>query len=351
MSLYPEQLDDLAELTFNRSKRKQWVDLSLDNQDYVFAQQFMNGKNKTPVKGGPLQQWKLQTGKTGQARWTGMFSEDQTTVKNLMTGAEQKWAIMTTNFSYDINEPEFQGDDITMIINELQVREHDMYSGYVELMESALWTAPTSSTQDPRPMSGIPFWLQKNATEGFNGGNPSGFSDGAGGVNTTTYSNWKNYTFGYEAVTRDDIIAKWKKAVTFTKFKAPHNYNELGGGTPNWMFYTTYRLQEPLMQFLDARNDKITDLAGTQNCLFNSIPVETAFELENATQDGYDSTDPIYGINWKTFEYFCQKGKEMVRKKPTEAPLQHNVRNVFMDSIGNLQCFNRRGNFVGYSTV
>ena len=54
MSLYPEQLDDLAELTFNRSKRKQWVDLSLDNQDYVFADQYMNGKNKTPVKGGPL---------------------------------------------------------------------------------------------------------------------------------------------------------------------------------------------------------------------------------------------------------------------------------------------------------
>jgi len=349
MSLYPEQLDDLVTATFDRAKKKEWVDLSLNNQDYVFAQRFMNGKNKTPVKGGPLQTWKLQTGKTGNARWTGMFSEDQTAVKNLLTSASQKWAMMTTSFSYDVNEEAFQGDDITMILNEIEVREHDMYNGYVELMEEALWTAPSSSTQDPRPMSGIPFWLQKNATDGFNGGNPSGFSDGAGSVNTSTHANWKNYTFGYTAVTRENLIAKWKKAVEFTKFKAPHSYKELGGGTPNWMFYTTYRLQEPLMQFLDARNDKITDLAGTSKCMFNSIPVETAFELENATQAGYDSSDPIYGINWKSFEYFCQKGKELVRQKPQQAPLQHNVRNVFMDSTGNLQCFNRRSNFVGYS--
>jgi hypothetical protein len=349
MALYPDQLDDLVNTTYNRSTRKQWVDLSLDNQDYVFAKRFMNGKNKTPVKGGPLQQWKLQTGKTGNARWSGMFSEDQTSVKNLITPAEQKWAMMTTSFSYDVNEEEFQGDDVTMIINEIKVREHDMYSGYIELMESALWTAPPSSTQDPRQMSGFPFWVQKSATEGFNGGNPTGFSDGAGGVNTTTVPNWKNYTFGYSGVTRDDLIAKWKRAVEFTKFKAPYSYPEIGGGEPNWMFYTTYRLQAQLQEFLDSRNDKITDLAGTGKSVFNSIPVETVFELENSTQDGYDSTDPIYGINWNTFQYFCQKGKDLVRQPPKIAPLQHTVRDVFMDSKGNMQCMNRRANFVGYA--
>jgi hypothetical protein len=347
-SLKPEQLDDLVNLTFNRARKKSWVDLSLDNQEYVFAQQFMNGKNKTPVKGGPQQTWKIQVNNTGNSRFTGLFSKDQTAVTNLTIGAVQNWAIHTSSFSYDVNEPEFQGDDVTQIVDEIKVREHSMYNDFFESMESSLWTAPTSSTQDPRPLSGIPFWIQKNATEGFNGGNPSGFSDGAGGVNTTTYSKWKNYTFAYTAVERDDLVAKWIKACEFTNFKAPHAYPELGGGKASWMFYTTFRLVEPLMQYLDARNDNIKDVAGTARVTFKGIPVMTAWELENSTQDGYDSADPIYGINWKSFEFFFQKGKEMERKKPLQAPGQHNVRNVFMDSICNMLCYNRRQNFVGY---
>lgn len=347
-TLKPEQLDDLVNLTYDRSRKNSWIDISLDNQNFTFSEQFMNGKNKTPVKGGPQQLWKAQVNKTGNSRFTGLFSKDQTAVANLTIGASQPWAIHTTSFSYDVNEPEFQGDDVTQIVDEIKVREHDMYNGFFESMEESLWTAPTSSTEDPRPISGIPLWVQKNATEGFNGGNPSGFSAGAGGIDTDTYARWKNYTFSYSGVTRDDLVAKWIKACEFTNFKAPHKYPELGGGKPQWWFYTTFTLLEQLMQYLDARNDNLKDIAGISSTSFKGIPVQWAAELTNSSQGGYDSSDPIYGLNWKSFEFFFQKGKEMDRKKPVQAPGQHNVRNVFMDTICNMLCYNRRSNFVGY---
>lgn len=348
MALAPDQLDDLVELTLQRYKRGSWVDISLPNQFYTFADRFMAGNKKTPVKGGTQQSWKLQVSNTGTARDIGLFSQDQTNVKNLTAGATQRWAITTVNFSYDVNEQEFQGDNLTEIVDEIRVREHSMYNDWFEHMEAKLWTAPSSSTQDPRPISGIPFWLQKNATEGFNGGDPSGFSAGAGDVATGTYPKWKNYTFAYTNTTRDDLVAKWIRACEFCNFRAPHSFSELGGGKPNWEFYTTFRRLEPLHQYLDARNDNLKDIAGMASATFKGIPVNWVPELENSDAAGYDTSDPIYGINWNTFEFFFQRGKEMVRHPPKAAANQHNVREVHMDSICNVLCLNRRANFVGY---
>ena len=343
MALYPEQLDDLVELTLKNETRGTWTDLSLNKQNYTFVDKFMGAKTKK--KGGTSQSWKLQIANTGTARFTGLYSQDQTSVKNLSIGARQEWAIATVNFSYDVQESEFQGDNLTLIVDEIEMREHSMYNDWFELMEVALWTAPLSSAQDPRPLSGLPFWIQKNATGGFNGGNPSGFSDGAGHVNATTYANWKNYTDSYASVTRDDLVSKWRKAVTFCQFKAPHKYPTTDSGSPQWMFYTTYRLMEQLAQYMDSRNDNLKDIGGIGTGTFQGIGIDWVAALEG-TGDAYDSTDPLYGIDWATFEFYFNEGREMKKGSPQVAPGQHNVRNVFMDSAGNLLCKNRRRNFV-----
>jgi hypothetical protein len=346
-SLNPEQLDDLVNLTQDRYRKKSWLDISLDNQFYVFEERFMK-KKKLPVKGGPRQVWKLQVRNTGNARFTGLFSNDQTNIRNLSASAQQEWAMSTVNFSYDVNEPEFQGDDVTMIVDEIKMREHSMYTDWYALMEETLWTAPTSSAQNPRPLSGIPFWIQKNATEGFNGGDPAGFAGGAGNVASATVPRWKNYTFTYGGVTRNDLVAKWLRAVHFCQFRAPHKYPELGGGKPDWEFWTTWDLLEPLYQYMDARNDNLKDVAGVADATFKGIPVNWCPELTNNTQGGYDATNPLYGINWRTFEHFFMKGKEMVRHKAEKLPDSHNGRVVHMDSISNILCLNRRCNFVAY---
>ncbi len=350
MALYHDQLDDFVELTLDTFKRRKWVDISLDNQHHIFASRMFKDK-KTPEKGGVKLNWKVQTTNTGSAKDTGLYAVDTTNVVDLTQKATQEWSKQTVNFSYDVDEEEFQSDMET-IVDEIKVREHSMYNDFFEHMEEKMWgTGPASPTADPRPPSGIPFWIQKNATEGFNGGDPTGWgSVGAGNLDSDTFTRWKNYTFRYVNVTRDDLIAKWYRACAFTYFKSPHNYPQLGGsGMADWAFYTTYSLLEPLERLLEGRNDNLgVDLAWSAGkTLFKGIPIEWVPSLEHSTSVNQDTTNPIYGVNWKVFRYFFQKNRNMIRHKPQKAPHQHTVRNVFMDNWGNFACYNRRLLFVG----
>lgn len=349
MPLLPDQLDDFINLTLDNFKRKRWVDISLDNQHHVYASKFFEKKGKDPEKGGVQLNWKLQTANTGTAKHSELYSVDATGVKDLTTEGKQQWSKQTVNFSYDIDEDVFQSDRET-IIREVQVREHSMYNDFFELMETALWSAPSSSTQSPRPPSGIPFWIQKSTTTpggGFTGGNPSGFTGGAAGIDSSSVSNWKNWAFNYTTASRDDLVAKCRKAIEFCYFLAPKQYSELGGGQADsdWGFFTTYNVLEDLEKLLEGRNDNLgVDLAKyAGSVVLKGNPVTWVPYLQNN-----DSSNPIYGVNWRVFQYFFRKGKHMLRHSPQKAARQHTVREVHMDNWGNFVCYNRRRLFVGY---
>ena len=351
-TLLPHQVDDLVETTIDRNQKTKWVDISLDNQHHIVAERFMRQK-KTPVKGGIRQKWRVQVDNQGNFRFTGLFSRDQTGVTNVMKTAQQDWAMWTTNWSYDLNEDEFQGDDATQIIELVLAREHSCFNEMFDQMENNFWTAPSSDSQDPLPISGVPLWLQSNATEGFNGGDPSGFSSGAGNLLGSTYARWKNYTFTWSKYTDDDIAAKWRKAVSFCKFTPPHKFPELGGGMPQWGFYTVYDVVESLGRLLNSRNDNLTDIAGLQKSsdgrpMFQSVPVDWVPVITHSGNDAYDSTSPLYGINWNTMKFFFKRGREMRRHKAKQNPLSHNVRDMHIDGECNLYCENRRANFRAY---
>jgi len=214
-----------------------------------------------------------------------------------------------------------------------------------ELNEENLWSSP-SSTTDPRPM-GIPFWLQKDATTtpggAFNGGNPSTHSGGCASIDSTTHTRWKNWTFGYAAVTPDDLVVKVKYALYSTKFVAPNPHPEVGYGKSNYHIFTTYDVREPLERLAETRNDNLgNDVAKyINNVLIGGVPVEAVHYL-----DSNDSTDPLYGVNFKAFRPFVKRGANM-RQIKKKAPLQRTVRQVHYDTWMNYACYNRRLCWVG----
>lgn len=345
--LLPDQLDDFVNLTLKNYKRRKWVDISLDYQHYIFADKMFEKNAKDPEQGGSQLAWKVQLTNTGTARDSEMYDVDQTAVKDLTTEAQVPWSKQTVNFSYDVDEEVFQTDRET-IIKEIVVREHSMYNDFFEHMEARLWASPASSTAAPRPPYGVPHWIVKNATDGFNGGAPSGWTT-VGNINPTTYTNWKNYTFLSVEVSRDDFIAKAIKACEFCKFLAPRAFPELGGrpGDSDWGFYTTYSLREVLDKYLQQSNDNlgvdIAKYAGQVVLKGNTVTWVPYLEAN-------DTTDPFYGINWKTLKYKFRKGRNMIKHPPKQRDNQHTTRVVHMDNWGNFQCLNRRRNFVGYFT-
>jgi len=274
-----------------------------------------------------------------------MYDVDNTRVEDVMTNGSVGWTMQTTSFAYDIQEDEFQGDRET-IIRLLKIREHDALSDMAELNEEYLWGAPTSPT-DKRPM-GIPFWLQKDADTtpngAFNGGNPAGFTSGCAGVDSTAYPRWRNWTFGYRGVTSDDLVKKVKKALRFSKFKAPVPHPQLGFGDSNYEIFTTYRVLEQLETLAESRNDNLgNDVARYMNqVVIGGTPVNWVPYLEEN-----DSSDPLYGVNWKCFRPFVKKGWDMKRHKPKQSARQRNVREVHYDCTMNYINYNRRECFVG----
>lgn len=343
--LTPDQVDDFVTLTLSLFKKGSWTDLSLEHVEYVFSR-IIREKSVTE-RGGKDLSFRLKTRNTGNFRNTGLFASDIAKIEDVMIEAAVPWAKQTTNWSYDIDEDLFQSDPET-IINELQIREHDAMSDFAEGQEENLWSSPTNP-QDKRPM-GIPFWLQKNPTTdpegGLHGGNPSGFASGCAGVDSNLYPRWKNWTFGYSRVNRDDLVRKIKRALAFTHFIPPVPHPTLGFGEAKHTIYTTYRVQEPLERLAETRNDNLgNDLAKYINQVTVGGCPLTWVPYLNAN----DTSDPLYGINWSVLRPFNKKGCNMRRTKPMPAPghTQHTVRTVHVDHWMNYICYDRRKCWVG----
>jgi hypothetical protein len=337
MALRPDQIDDFVNLTLSNFKRSEWTDISLEYPEYIASRVIT--KKKVQERGGPDIRFKVQVRNAGLARNTGLYAKDVTGVEDLTTEGVVTWTKQTVNWSYDIDEPLFQSDRET-IISEMLMREHSCHNDMAELNEENLWGSPSSNT-DSRP-TGIPFWIQKDASTtpggAFNGGNPTGWDGGAAGISSTTYPRWKNWTFGYTSVAPDDLVVKVKKSLYKTKFKAPHPHPELGFGKSDHSIFTVYDVREPLERLAESRNDNLgKDVAKYINdVLIGGVPVEAVHYL-----DANDSDNPLYGVNWKVLRPYVKKGANMRRTKKN-APFQHTVREVHYDTWMNWICYNRR---------
>jgi len=340
--LTPDGIHDLVTNTTRKFHRHKWVDISLDLQQFV-AGEFIR-KDRIIEQGGEQIQWQLQVANTGTAVDSGLYAEDVTAVDDVTIEAHVPWRKLTSSWSYDIDEPLFQSDKET-IVDMLLMREHSAMNLEHEKNERDLWSAPASST-DKRVM-GIPFWIQKNTTTpggAFNGGNPSGFDAGCAGVSSTTYPNYRNWTFGWAAVTPDDLVKKVKKALHYTEFVAPDPHPELGFGGVDFMIYTVYdEVVEPAERLAESRNDNLgADLAKYLNrVLIAGVPMRAVPYLT-----ANDTSCPLYGINKRVFRPFVKRGADH-RRTIKDAPKQHTVKNIFYDTWRNFMCIDRRLCWVG----
>jgi hypothetical protein len=343
MPLQLEAIDDFVAATLPKFKRIKWTDIAQEFPSYIAPK--LIKERGVMEDGGRSIDFRVQTRNSGTFRMTGLYDTDQTGVQDLLISASLPWRFATVNWSYDIREPMFQSERET-IIRLLQVREHAARTDMIAGLEAQLWSSPTSST-DELNMMGIPFWLQKDATTtvggAFNGGNPSGWTGGAAGIDSTVYDGWRNWTFGYSAITTDDLIKKVKKAMVFTDFEAADPFPEQKYGNMSRCIYTTYAVVEALERLAETRNENLgTDVARYMNQVtIAGVPVKTSFYL-NAN----DTSDPLYGVDFGVFRPFIQKGLNMYRQS-VKAARQRMVRDVHLDLGMNFACVNRRRCFVG----
>ena len=339
-TLQADDILDLVQTTLDDLGRFNYTEIASDIQDHVAWNQLMN-RERTVFGSGRGMTWEVMVNTSTAAKNTGLFEVDDVDVPDVFQKANVDWRHSTSNMAFDRREEEMNSG-AARIVDLVAARRTTAMISYAELFENDFWTNPADSSNNLK-MFGVPYWIVYNATEGFNGSNPSGYTSGAGNLNSDTYTRWKNYTANFASISKDDLVKKMRKASHFTRFMAPNKSNPSTFNTGDrYGYYASYAIVSGLEELLEAQNQNLgVDVASMdKRTLFRGNPVIWAPILENK------DSEVVYGINWGVFKIAFLRGEILRQTGPMPAPLQHNVINVHWDSTTQVICRDRRRNFV-----
>jgi hypothetical protein len=347
-ALTPDKIADLVATTLQKAIRGSWKDISLDYQNFFFVDTLLK-RMEAPQSGGQYLSWTIQHQNTGTAHATGLFDTDNLNVKDLAINARVDWAMQTANWIFDTREEDFNSGP-ERLVDYVAMRRHSMFNDFFKFMEEKMWLAG-ASTDDPRLPYGIPYWITKaslTSTFGFNGGNHASFSTGPGAIDRGTYANWKNGGATYVVLDDDDGLEKLSAGMDFCYFQAPDPHPEIAGGMPNWYLCTTHTTKQRLERLLRASNDNVGGDIGRWRGepSFRSVPVKWLAVLTNSTSPARDTSNPIYGLNMKSWEYVFRSGHNQQISGPYIVADKHTVRSVHLDNTGQFRCLDPRSNFI-----
>ena len=335
----PLQASDIADLITTTQAdlgRLKWTDLYTPLQEYVAMPSLMV-KERVSFNSGTSISTNVMVGNSGNARNTGLYAADNTNAADIMKTTSIPWRHSTTSYLIENREVSMNREP-ARIVDMVKTRRADAMIALAELMEANFWGKPVDSNDTETPW-GIDYWLVANATEGFNGGVPAGFSDVAG-LDPAVYDKWRNWTAQYTDVTKIDLIRKMRQACTKTKFKSPiaqPNYN----GPPKQGLYANYATIAAMEEVAEAQNDQLgNDLASKDGItLFRGMPLNYVPYLDS------NAKNPVFGINWADFKTAILSGEFLRESAPKEAATSHNVLETFVDLSYNFMLRDRRSHF------
>lgn len=337
MALQLDGIADLAKAVLDEPHRGEWTNLGTDLQDHPAATMLLREKS-VKVSGGTAVKVRFANGTSGAARNVGMYSIDNVNQADRMVEGSVPWRHTETSYTWDLHE--FDANMGTFeVYNLIEERIDDGDVDMVKLIESDFWGRPTSSTDTVTPF-GLGYWLVYNATEGFNGADQTGFAAGPAGIDSGTYTRWKNYTAQYTNISKTDLVRKMRKAAYKVNFKAPRP-SPGGNLNPRFGYYTNYDVEEQFSEILEGQNQNLGFALDPMDgkVVFRSNPVVVVSQLDA------NADDPVCGIDWDVFQFMVLRGWNM-RKSQRVAPDQHNVVRAWTDLSYNTRCTNRRGLFL-----
>jgi len=330
------QIDDAVLLTQNKLiNRGAFVDMQTDLTDHVAVREMWKQRQKK-FDGGENWEFEAQIDHNHSARTVGLYETDGSSESDTMIKGEVAPRHVNAHYIYDQKLKAFQRGG-TAIVDLIQTKYTGMMVSFYELLEEILWGKPTDSSDDKTPF-GIAYWVTKSATEGFYGVDPSGFTDGRGGISSTNYPRYANWTAQYAAITKEDLVRKMRRAARKSRFRSVVSHATPKLGSMRNGIYTNDRVIGTMEELLEAQNMNLgNDLASKDGrVFFKSTPVTYAPFLDN------DSTDPVYMLDWRWMAIGVMSGWENNLTKPYMVPNKHLVRRVDLDATLNMTCTDLR---------
>jgi len=298
----------------------------------------------------------LMTDFGGRSRWVGEFEEDVHTLMDHLKKMKVYFKLLNDSMIYTKTEiVENRGE--ARINNVLLPRTRALWLRVAHTMEENFFETPDASAE--LTPWGLKYWIVKNATAGFNGGYPTGFTRIAE-VNLTEAPTFKNYTDTYVAATKADLITKMKRAYRKTSWMSPHPMPDFKGDTSdNCIILVNEDTAEEMETIGEGQNENLgRDLAPySVNNGFKGTGMrqnddgELTFKRKQIIVTEMlndDTTDPVYGLDMDTFHALTFSGENMVLGDFVNmaAGKQHRVWAANLDHKHQTICVNRRNNFV-----
>jgi hypothetical protein len=346
-------IQDLMNATLEDLGRDRIQQIAQNQVDYP-AFNLFHKKERMFLEDGVQIQRNVQIRKTNPSRFVGIGQTDTVSIDNVTTQAKIDWKYCDTHWGF-FDQEIMLNRGKSQIFNLIKSRRTNSHIDMVEMINAALWTLPGSS--DTKSPNGIPYYIVKNATTGFNGGHPSGYSTVAN-ISRTTYANWKNYTAQYVVVTKGDLITKLRTAFKKCRFRDLDGMTleDYRKGRDRYMLFVNESVSSDLENIGEAQNENlgkdvavmevqtgINDIYRFDGALtFRRKPIVFEPYLDN------DTTNPVYGLDLSTWCNYVHKARNMRESEVKEAADQHNAFVVWIDHWFNLLCIDPRRNFVMY---
>ncbi len=341
MSVHATDIGDLDLATLRDLGPMKLTDVMSDLQHHkTFKALSAPGRIKL-FPGGKEFQWNYQYQTSGTARDVGLGYTAVYNIRDTTAQGNHPFRHATFNWSYERREV-LMNSGASQIFDLVDTRRRSAFADWVEHEELKVWRCPGSSDTDSP--HGIPYWVVKNNTVGFNGVAPSGYTN-VGGLNPSTAlaGRHKNYTGQYTAITESDLVDKMETAMDKTRFeplsdKGPSDYNT----GDKYLLFVNQATRQGFKRVAKSFNDNLGfDLdPAAGKVTFRRIPIEWIAHLDE------DTTNPVYGINVGVFRCAVLKGDWMHETRIDVNPHQPTMKSVVYDCTRNYFTYDRRRHFV-----
>lgn len=345
-----EEYADMLKTNLLKLNKKKVVECAAEFTGYL-AQKWITKKKSRIIKGGRGDQWTIwDTIPEDAARFKNPLEPDDTNITPLLKQASITWRHCETNWSYHyIYDVLMNKNDPDRIATEMEVREAASNLALLKLLEGKLFGAPPGSSDTTNPLN-IRYWIVTNATDGFNGGAPSGHTTVAG-IDPSTNEWWKNYTFTSSDFSYEQFSEKLSDAIYSTDWKAPvpFSQNMLPDDVEHELMGPRY-VHNQAKRLVRSQNDQngrdIDAYEKDGAMMLCGKPLMVVPYLDTAGSGGVP-LNQLFGIDHSSFHTIILDGDNMRNTGPLRSSNNKDLYQVFKTLTMNVVCRNRRRQFVG----
>jgi hypothetical protein len=284
--------------------------------------------------------------------WVGFHQASELNITDHLQQLTVNWKHSRTHWMFDAKEL-MMNKGKALIANVIKPREAGAIIAMAAGLEDAGWEYP--ATTDEKTMYGIPYYVVWNQGSGgdFNGSLPSGHTAVAG-IDSDTYTTYRNYTEDYTNYTADDWLLKARKLHMKTEFVSPVDVDDFRGETgKRFKIYTDDVGMTNVWGLADQRNQNLGWDFGKQDnqTTFKGNAFRWVPKLDSgniSTRSGMP-TNPFYFIDKGSFIMAALEQDYMRRSEAMNSREQpDSYVNYIFASLQMLCVIRRRNGVMGY---